>query len=47
MAFLKIIEGDDLVAAGEEDFCTNATDVPCCSGDKNVQGSILSLANDE
>lgn len=33
MAFLKIIEGDDLVAAGEKKFRANAADVARCSGD--------------
>lgn len=43
VAFLKIIEGDDFVAAGEENFRTNAADVACCSGDENVQGNDLSF----
>jgi hypothetical protein len=43
VAFLKIIESDDLVAAGEENFGTDAADVACGSGDENVQGSDLSF----
>jgi hypothetical protein len=43
VAFLKIIESDDLVAASEENFGTDAADVACGSGDKNVQGSNLSF----
>ena len=43
VAFLKIIEGDDLIAAGEENFGTYAADVAGGSGDENVQGSDLSL----
>src|SRR5580658_7760744 len=39
MALLKIIEGDDLVAAGEEHLRADAADVACCSSYKNVQGS--------
>jgi hypothetical protein len=43
VAFLKIIEGDDLVAAGEEDLRADAADVACCSGNENVQGSDLAF----
>jgi hypothetical protein len=43
VALLKIIERDDLVAAGEENFCTNTADVACGSGYENVQGSDLAF----
>jgi hypothetical protein len=40
---LKIIKSDDLIAAGHENFGTDAADVACRSGDKNVQGSDLAF----
>jgi hypothetical protein len=43
VALLKIIESDYLVAASEENLRADAADVPCCSGDKNVQGSDLAF----
>ena len=43
VALLKIIESDDLIAACEENLRTDAADVSCCSGDKNVQGSDLAF----
>src|SRR5580693_874892 len=39
---LKIIEGDDLVAAVEENLRADTADVACCSGYKDIQGSDLS-----
>lgn len=44
MALLKIIEGDDLEAASEEDLRADAADVARCSGDKYVQKSDLAFA---
>jgi len=43
MAFLKVIQGDDVVAAGEKKLRADAADVARCSGDKNVQGSDLAF----
>jgi hypothetical protein len=43
VAFLKIIQGDDLVAAGEEDLRADAADVACCSGNENIQGTDLAF----
>ena len=43
VAFLKIVEGDHLVAARQENFCADAADVACCSGYENVQGSGLAF----
>lgn len=43
VAFLKIIEGENLITAGEENFGTDAADIACGSGDENVQGSDLTL----
>jgi hypothetical protein len=43
MALLEIVEGDDLIAAGEENFRADAADEACCSGDKNVQGMTSPL----
>jgi hypothetical protein len=44
VALLKVIEGDDLIAASEENLRADAADVARCSGDKNVQGSDLAFA---
>jgi hypothetical protein len=44
VAFLKIIEDDDLVAASEENLRADAANVARCSGDQNVQGSDLAFA---
>ena len=43
VALLKIIEGNDLVAAGQENFRANTADVARCSGDKNVQREDLAF----
>jgi hypothetical protein len=43
MALLKIVEGDDLMAAREKDFGADTADVACGAGDQNVQGRDLSF----
>ena len=43
VALLKIIQGDDLVATGQENLRANAADVACGSSYKYVQGSDLAL----
>src|SRR5580704_270253 len=43
VALLKIIEGDDLIATGQENFRTNTADVACGPGYENVQGSDLAF----
>lgn len=47
VAFLKIVESDDVVAASEEKLRTDATNVACCAGDENVQGSNLTLSGED
>ncbi len=46
MALLEIVEGDDLIAAGEENFRADAADVACCSGYENVQGMTSPLSKE-
>jgi hypothetical protein len=43
VAFLEIIEGDDLVATGKENLRADTADIACCSGYKNVQRSDLAF----
>lgn len=37
MTFLEVVQGDDVVAAGKQDFCTNTADITRCTGDQDVQ----------
>jgi hypothetical protein len=37
VALLEIVEGDDLIAAGEKDLRANTADVARCSSYENVQ----------
>lgn len=46
MALLKIVEGDDLMAAREKDFGADTADVASSAGDQNIQGEDLSFARE-
>ena len=43
MTLLKIVEGDDLMAAREKDFGADTADVACSAGDQNIQGDDLTF----